>query len=90
VEDKADKRRCSPTTASFSNAGTHVKVRALKAEGPCAAAIISANFENPASCRVFFAVPTSPLVKPCEAGSLELFSAVRIQCDNGYDRRGSF
>jgi len=36
---KAEKRRHSPTTASFSNAGIRVKVRAIKAENACAAGI---------------------------------------------------
>jgi len=39
VDDKAEKCRCSPTTASFSNAGIRVKVRSINAENPRAAGI---------------------------------------------------
>jgi len=48
VEGKAEKRRCSRTTASFSNAGIRVKVRAIKAENPCTAGITDQAY---ATCR---------------------------------------
>jgi len=63
VEGTAEKRRFSRTTASFSNAGIDVKVRAIKTENPCAAGILAA---------------TARKETPRPAKAPQIYSSIRI------------